>query len=150
MGRATRKDTSKTSSLLDVSPAPPGQRATPEQLAEMLRELRKLLGIDTEEGQQAVRELSQRLSQLRNELSQQLSPLQKSGSPLRKFFKRGFSLAPLIPLFPRNLPIPAAKPEWPKQPPAIPAVPVRLKSAKEWVPEVVKPVRDKLVPLGTT
>jgi hypothetical protein len=31
-----------------------------------------------------------------------------------------------------------------------PAVPVRLKSGKEWVPEVVKPERDKLLAIGTT
>ena len=34
--------------------------------------------------------------------------------------------------------------------PASPALPVHLKSAKEWVPEVVKPVRDKLLDMGIT
>src|SRR5262249_15657966 len=91
------------------------------------------------------------------ELSQQLSRLQKSGSQLQKFFKRGFSLAPLISplnpptLFPLKLSkAPAAKPEQSKRQPAIPAVPIRFKSGKEWIPEVVKPVRDKLLALGTT
>jgi hypothetical protein len=31
-----------------------------------------------------------------------------------------------------------------------PAVPVPLKSAKEWIPELVKPVHDKLLAIGTT
>jgi hypothetical protein len=31
-----------------------------------------------------------------------------------------------------------------------PGVPVRLKSGKEWVPEAVEPVRDKLLAIGTT
>src|SRR6516164_7068731 len=109
MGRARSKTTSKIVSLLDVPPAPPGQRATLEQRGEMLLQLlRQHLQLDnTEEGQRAVRELSQRLSQLKSELSQQLSPLQKSellqqlsrlqksASQLQKFFKWGFSLAPL-------------------------------------------------------
>ena len=91
MGRATRKDTSRTVSLLDVPPAPPGQRATPEQQGEMLR---KALGLDTEDGQRAVRELSQCLGQLqKSEEWQQLSQLQK-------VFKRGMRFQPLVPIFP--------------------------------------------------
>jgi hypothetical protein len=128
----------------------------------LLQLLRQHLQLDnTEEGQRAVRELSQRLSQLKSELSQQLSPLQKSellqqlsrlqksASQLQKFFKWGFSLAPLsggrnLPAhFPLKLPkAPAVKPEQPANPPAVPD---RLKSGKEWVPEVVKPVRNNLL-----
>src|SRR5262249_31751801 len=94
---------------------------------------------------------SQQLDQLqkaaaqwqKSEVLQQLRQLQKSfkRAPRECWEFRPTRLA---------LRLPQALGREAHQPANPPAVPDRLKSAKEWVPEVVKPVRDKLLAIGTT